>query len=65
LKLFFDGASAGRQTLSRKRQAKRMVVEWDEWMVVDKSPERVRRMFGQFAGLYYFLNHVLSVGIDL
>lgn len=31
---------------------------------VDKSPERVRRMFGQIAQRYDFLNHLLSLGID-
>lgn len=31
---------------------------------VDKSPERVRRMFGQIADRYDFLNHFLSLGID-
>lgn len=31
---------------------------------VDKSPERVRRMFGQIAPRYDFLNHLLSLGID-
>jgi demethylmenaquinone methyltransferase/2-methoxy-6-polyprenyl-1,4-benzoquinol methylase len=31
---------------------------------VDKSPERVRRMFGEIANRYDFLNHLLSLGID-
>ena len=31
---------------------------------VDKSPERMRRMFGQIAPRYDFLNHLLSLGID-
>jgi demethylmenaquinone methyltransferase/2-methoxy-6-polyprenyl-1,4-benzoquinol methylase len=31
---------------------------------VDKSPERVRQMFGQIARRYDFLNHLLSLGID-
>ncbi len=33
-------------------------------MPVDKSDERVRRMFGQIAGRYDFLNHLLSLNID-
>ncbi len=33
-------------------------------MPVDKSSERVRRMFSQIAGRYDFLNHLLSLNID-
>src|SRR5580704_3847723 len=32
--------------------------------VVDKSANRVQRMFGEIAARYDFLNHLLSLGID-
>jgi demethylmenaquinone methyltransferase/2-methoxy-6-polyprenyl-1,4-benzoquinol methylase len=33
-------------------------------MTVDKSQARIRRMFGQIAGRYDFLNHLLSLNLD-
>ncbi|MHB1035199.1 MAG: bifunctional demethylmenaquinone methyltransferase/2-methoxy-6-polyprenyl-1,4-benzoquinol methylase UbiE [Pirellulales bacterium] len=33
-------------------------------MPVDKSNPRIRRMFGEIAGRYDFLNHLLSLSID-
>jgi len=32
---------------------------------VDKSPEKIRRMFGSIAPRYDFLNHFLSLGLDI
>lgn len=31
---------------------------------IDKSPERIRRMFAEIAGRYDFLNHLLSLNVD-
>jgi len=43
---------------------------WKLWsacvtLVVDKSEERVRQMFGEISGRYDFLNHLLSGGTDV
>ena len=38
--------------------------EADGWNAIDKSDQRVRRMFGSIARRYDFLNHLLSLNID-
>ena len=35
-----------------------------DFSLVDKSPERIRRMFSAIAPRYDFINHVLTLGID-
>ncbi len=35
-----------------------------EETAIDKSPERIRRMFAEIAGRYDFLNHLLSLNVD-
>jgi demethylmenaquinone methyltransferase/2-methoxy-6-polyprenyl-1,4-benzoquinol methylase len=35
-----------------------------EETTIDKSPERIRRMFAEIAGRYDFLNHLLSLNVD-
>ena len=51
-------------TRSKVQVPRCRILSISERMAVDKSENRVRRMFGEIAGRYDFLNHLLSLGID-
>src|SRR5688500_18919390 len=54
-----------RGTIARRRGLNRLRFVSSSAATVDKSGQRVQRMFGQIAHRYDLLNHLLSGGIDI